>query len=156
MFTRRRQGISSSQFNRSNLDNDDYDDYGEDNDVHVYVTINFYLASRFWLKHLNFSFRWRFFRYCRNFRGSAFSRPWVFLSKDFSDHHSLSFSILHLLKASLKTTNIKHGIGITIVCVYYCRMFDYFLRGMFLSVIFHIFGTTKNQILFSLNASVYM
>lgn len=35
-------------------------------------------------------------------------------------------------------------------------MFGYFLRGMFLSVIFRIFDTTKNQILFSLNESVYM
>jgi len=114
MFIRRRQEITSSQFNRPILDDDDDDDYdydyGDDNNVDGYVTISFYLASRFRFKHFHFFFRWRFIRYCRNFRSSALSRPRVFLSKDFSDNHSLSFSILHLivefLKESLKKLHI--------------------------------------------------
>jgi hypothetical protein len=61
MFIRRRQGISSSQFNRTILE-DEVDDDGDgddddDNDVDGYVTC-FYLASRFRLKHFHFSFRW--------------------------------------------------------------------------------------------------
>ena len=114
MFIRRRQGISSSQFNlpilddKSVADDDDDDDDDDDHkDVDGYVTTYFYLASRLRLKHFCFYFRWGFLRYCRNFRSSTLSRARVILSKGFSDHHSLSFTILHLivelLRASLKS-----------------------------------------------------
>jgi hypothetical protein len=120
MFTRRRQGISSSQFNRPILgDEVDDDDDDDDNDVDRYVTTCFYLASRLSIKNFHFSFRWGFLRYCKNFMGSTLSRSRVILSRDFSDYLSLSFAILHLIIELLKGS-LKNYICKTWCRNYYC------------------------------------